>query len=271
MSWRCQGNISSGDTSFFDGSALAARTSTLLRETWESIIGSPVTEVQWSLACFPIRMGGLGVTDPLVMHPFAVVSSFLSALENCIDTGTSLDRVPADIVSNISVLVQNSPGLGVSLQNVLLSGEDTISSLLGSRLLKDWCSQSAWTEEATARRLASWDADVSDRFARLRQFFSGAHAGTWLSTIPSSLLGQQFFSATEVQALLKWQLSIPISGPDACAAYGAQSDSFGDHALCCSASGVYKRHNCVRDLVISSLSSCGVRVLSEVCLPGSEE
>jgi len=44
----------------------------------------------------------------------------------------------------------------------------------------------------------------------------------------------------------------------------------GDHALCCSASGLWRRHNEIRDVFVLFLSRAGFHCTLEVELPGSE-
>ena len=57
--------------------------------------------------------------------------------------------------------------------------------------------------------------------------------------------------------------------PDFCALCGAAQDDFGDHVLCCKATGVYGRHNAIRDTLADLLRECGCECRTEVTLPGS--
>ena len=56
-----------------------------------------------------------------------------------------------------------------------------------------------------------------------------------------------------------------------CAMCGQPADGIGDHALCCSASGLYKRHNVIRDLTASILSQSGIPCSVEVSLHTSSD
>ena len=219
------------------GKALAVRASELLRDVWGSIIGAPVSDAQWELACFPIRMGGLGVTDPVLVQPFAALSSFMSALAGASDTGISLYCVSGDLFREASVIMASSPGPGGPLLGQLSSSGTDVMPILRSSFLKDWASQAAWTSEAYTGLVRTWDAHASDRLARLRQVFCGPHTGVWLTAVPRVTHGRSFFAAAEFQALLKWRLSLPLGGVGQCAGCASPCDLLGDHALCCSSLG----------------------------------
>jgi hypothetical protein len=57
--------------------------------------------------------------------------------------------------------------------------------------------------------------------------------------------------------------------PEYCSLCGAAQDGFGDHVLCCKATGVYGRHNAIRDTLADLLRECGCECRTEVPLPGS--
>ena len=57
---------------------------------------------------------------------------------------------------------------------------------------------------------------------------------------------------------------MPLGGVGQCAGCASPCDLLGDHALCCSSLGLYRRHNCIRDLVVDLLSQCGVNPRTEV-------
>ena len=165
----------------------------------------------------------------------------------------------------------SSPGLGEPLLGQLSSSGTDVMPILRSSFLKDWASQAAWTSEAYTGLVRTWDAHASDRLARLRQVFCGPHTGVWLTAVPRVTHGRSFFAAAEFQALLKWRLSLPLGGVGQCAGCASPCDLLGDHALCCSSLGMYRRHNCIRDLVVDLLSQCGMNPRTEVSLPGSED
>ena len=56
-----------------------------------------------------------------------------------------------------------------------------------------------------------------------------------------------------------------------CASCSQPVDGFGDNALCCAASGMYRRHNALRDLTGNLLRQAGISCVLEVSLPGSTD
>ena len=85
---------------FAEGVALASQVQAQLKAAWGTIMGVPMSEAQWSLACFPIRHDGLGVTDPARIHAQAAVAAFLAAADG--DNGREL---------GVEVLSQGRDGL----------------------------------------------------------------------------------------------------------------------------------------------------------------
>ena len=57
----------------------ATQVSPMLRTTWGVLLGSPVSDAQWELACLPIRFGGAGIQDPLHFWDAANISSWMTA------------------------------------------------------------------------------------------------------------------------------------------------------------------------------------------------
>ena len=48
-------------------------------EVFGALVGAEISLQSWSLACIPVRLGGLGLQDPQRIHPAARISSFVSA------------------------------------------------------------------------------------------------------------------------------------------------------------------------------------------------
>ena len=60
---------------YFEANLLAHRVELNLKSAWGAVVGAPLSEALWSLACFPVRLGGLGVVNPVRIHPQAAVSA----------------------------------------------------------------------------------------------------------------------------------------------------------------------------------------------------
>jgi hypothetical protein len=61
------------------GEDLAREAQVKLREAFGHIIGTPVSVQQWSLACLPVKRGGLGLLDPEKLVAPASIASFISS------------------------------------------------------------------------------------------------------------------------------------------------------------------------------------------------
>ena len=103
----------------------------------------------------------------------------------------------------------------------------------------------------------------------MQEFSSGTHAGLWLMC-PSPQLPGATWDSADWQSFLWWRLGVFQDLPPKCAACGNSQDRLGDHALCCTSSGLYGRHNHVRDTLAAALCSMGFPCRTEVRLPGTE-
>ena len=56
-----------------------------------------MSELQWELCRLPIRMGGLGVLDPVVLHVPAYLSCLCTMIADAPGYGINLPFVPADL------------------------------------------------------------------------------------------------------------------------------------------------------------------------------
>ena len=62
---------------FQHAQTLAEKSSIIVRKTLEAILGSPLPDICFLLACLPVRKGGLGIRDPaLVLGPAFIASNF---------------------------------------------------------------------------------------------------------------------------------------------------------------------------------------------------
>ena len=103
---------------------------------------------------------------------------------------------------------------------------------------------------------------------RMRELASGAHAGTWLLS-PTPQHPAPKWASAEWRLLLLWRLGTPLGLPMACVACGACQDVYGDHALSCTAMGLYKRHITVRDALVTLATTAGLQCRTSIGLPGT--
>ena len=70
------------------GEQSCQRLSLGLRQCLNNILGASLTDLQWAQCTLPVRLGGLGIRDPLVERPAARLSGILDFLQK---TGALLD------------------------------------------------------------------------------------------------------------------------------------------------------------------------------------
>jgi len=99
----------------------------------------------------------------------------------------------------------------------------------------------------------------------MRELASGVHAGTWLLS-PTPQHPAPKWASAEWRLLLLWRLGTPLGLPMACVACGACQDVYGDHALSCTAMGLYKRHITVRDALVTLATAAGLQFLTSIGL-----
>ena len=226
----------------------AQQTSPLFRQSWDVVVGTPSTDVQWELACLPVRLGGAGMQDPWHTVYAAQTASWLSAASASQELAPNV--APANLTPILECLATSAPCLGVPLLAAWTAGgHPDLTSLRGHGLLPKWKDQSSWAEELFGQRAKFWDAQVIARLRVLRKLQCAPNAGLWLTARPGTGGGPDF-AAEEWQALLRFRVGADISLTNTCAGCHSAMDSLGDHAACCSATGLYKRHNRVRDCLL---------------------
>jgi hypothetical protein len=235
----------------------------MLRSAWSTILGTFCPDACWELSSLPIRLGGAGIMSPGPVADAAAVASWLGA---CLSAdGPPLSTVPAGFTDAVMRLSVQASGLGAPLQEVLSSGGVHLTRQ--HPLMRQWCDQSAWSEEIYHKRAALFDSATTERLQGLRRAQESPGAGLWLTALPDH---QTRFSASEWQLLLRFRVGVPCFVPASrCAGCGGALDVAGDHALCCSHNGVYRRHNHVRDRLFALTEAANWRPEVEVALPGS--
>jgi len=92
---------------------------------------------------------------------------------------------------------------------------------------------------------------------------SGTGAGAFLTALPTS--SQTSFANHELDLCIRLRLGIPLPGPSPSCVCGYTNDTFGDHFLTCNRGGeIQSRHNHLRDLLSSILSSTNCSTQREV-------
>jgi len=253
---------------FAHAEQLAKETQAKLHDAFGHILGTPASVQQWALATLPVRMGGLGLLDPCRIVAPAHVSSFVASSVATSENGLTPCPISHEFMKALAHLDASSPVLSSTLRSCVTIGQVLDPMLSSHPSFESWSDQHVWTElvhEFSCNLLAE---TLPPRMRKMRELSSGAHAGLWLlSPLPQQPCVQ--WASADGQAILRWRLGVAQNLPPKCVKCGCSQDPLGDHSLCCTALGIYTRHNAVRDVLASSLNSLGFSCRTEVQLPGT--
>ena len=210
------------------------------REALSCIIGGPLSDLSWQQAKLPISMGGVGLRAAEDHAAAAFSTSLLSSqpLLRSLLHREEEDAEPA--LLSASLLDQLSAKTGaeepLSTESILNTTQKMLSAKIDLRNLQ--LLQEALKAAGSVREVARL-ASVS---------LKDAHAGDFLTVVPSPGLGLLLHSSEFVTAL-RYRLGHPVFGSDGpCPACGKHSDRLGDHAMNCAWQGErISRHNSLRD------------------------
>ena len=218
----------------------------ITRGALSTILGPPVSDLQWEQAKLPVPMGGAGLRAALDHAPIAYATSYLAA--------QPLVR------SLLGPREEESPA---ALPQPLL---DSITVRQG---------EEATTEslEGLPQKMASRAIDLNNQSMLLNHFKAEGnvremarmaslglpHAGDWLSVVPCPALGL-YLRGPKFLASLKYRLGVPVFSVEApCPACQQPSDKMGDHTLGC-ARHVERiaRHNLLWDVLYEAAAAASL-------------
>ena len=249
---------------FGQAAAECERFTRILRDTLSTIVGTPLSDTQWAQASLPIRKGGLGVKDPVLLR----LPARIAAVADFVARGSTVLRLPGP-VAPLPV------DWHVCLTRAVL--------LLGPiQPLQAWAGDSALLKLAdpTHRKQQWWsDAVYSATSVSFQEALQGAdavrfasqctpHAMAWASVVPAEAL-RTLIPATDFRCLLRFHLGVPLlpsAGPQ-CPKCDATLDAFGHHLVCCNRNGIVQRHGAVQDAVFRLAHAAGFTVRKEQMAP----
>ena len=228
-----------------------------LQQTAIGFMWCGVTVNAWQQATLPIRLGGLGIKDPVSIRPFARIA----ALANLHVAGKSVG-CPGDLLSYISddttatlTEVVSKLGPNQDIPDKWLHEPTLIRHAERQQLSQHW-----WTaQQAKIRRLnLSHQGTARDQIRLLSQ--EGPVASAWLNVTPSKV-NNTLLSDSDFRSLCRYWLGLPLL-PDGntakCPLCGLTVDPFGDHFTNCKLNGPTRRHNALRDAWSNLLSSAAI-------------
>ena len=110
--------------------------------------------MQWNLASLPVRLGGIGATDPVRVQVPAAIGSFLQAARGL--TGIQLERFPPDFGELLARVEGPLQGMTGPLKQIWCEGSLVLA--VTSPQIEAWASQKAWSEALEAYCPPGWKA-----------------------------------------------------------------------------------------------------------------
>ena len=224
----------------------------ITRESLCRILGSPISDIQWTQSTLPVSQGGLGLRAAVDHASAAYISSILAAhdLKEQI-LGLVGEDIPPVIAPQLLESLESKTGSEESVACLRSTSQKELSlriDLHNTELFRQQISESG-----NVRDMA--------RFSSLGL----PNAGAWLNVIPSPSLGLHL-RPSEFTVSVKYRLGMDIflcAGK--CTACPHQSDKRGDHAISCGYEGErIARHDHLRNALFNTCSQACLGPTKEV-------
>ena len=232
---------------------LAARSSDIVRSALDDILGSPLPDICFLLACLPVRKGGPGIRDPaLVLGPAFMASNFGFAGSQ----GELPDRFWRELSAAWAVIREK-----LHLDEATLAAIEAAESIDPDDIETAWTKQRWWQGQVDARMEAHFKLDAPDRLRAL-QALKAAHRATDISSLVGAEDGPISLASRPWTLLTRMRVGLPLDALDTrlCPGCGAAMDGYGDHVLSCHKLGIYARHNEVRNELANLCGDLNLRV-----------
>ena len=227
------------------------------RQVLSRILGQNLSDLEWNQAKLPVSMGGLGLRSPADHASAAYLSSIIQARDLLKEIVRRDETAPKsdDALQHFSQLLNDEATF--SLEHLQSESQKTMSHRIDSKLKDDLLSELGGNRDK----------------ARINSL-SLPHAGDWLNSIPSTILGLHL-KPCEFRLAALYRLGAPIfSSEGKCPACPFRSDVYGDHAISCGYQGErIARHNQLRDVLFQTAVSAQLAPSREerALIPGVDQ
>ena len=210
-----------------------------LKECLCSVVNTALTDIQWTQASLPVRIGGLGIRLASQLAPSAFLASAMG-------TRQLQDAILLQCSTAADLSVDKALSFWSTGHNIDAPTETTVRS------------QKSWDYpivQLCHTRLVESLPNATDR-ARLLAV-SVKRSSDWLHALPISSCGL-FLEDEAVRISVGLRLGAKLCEPHACPC-GAQVDALGLHSLSCRRSaGRLSRHHNINDIIWRALTKAGV-------------
>lgn len=209
-----------------------------------------------NLPAMPIKLGGLGLHDPLVtaLSQFlACVSQGLRAFRRFVGNDDAVPVGTEDTMSDVGTKLGSIP-------DWILRAIDQGSPFRAARL-------------SAALYLVARDSECPPEHLAFLKQADNPGRSAWLHCPPNKTAAL-FLDDDAFSLMTRWHMNETIvhSSQKTCAACGEPCDAFGKHAVNCGQTlSFYTRHNHLRAALVRLLRRSGAQVEFEQAVPGSAE
>ena len=230
----------------------------------EDTIGAGgLSSSHWAQCCMPLRLGGLGIKDPLQIQ----APAFLSSSIHYLSRGHSVGFHPTLPPSFLPLLLRFRDHVGPAFDPLPrwlmppVPPSSTESLALPLTPIDSCHSSQRWWSSAFYSVLPDRISSSLPARDKLRlQLQHSPHSTSWMDVVPGS--GPIVcFPAREYHTLLRWWLGLPLFSGDSaqlCPFCSDTLDPYGDHLVSCRFNKLTERHNDVRKALAMVLQSLGI-------------
>ena len=222
-----------------------------LRNTLESILAVKIDGKVWNQATLPMRMGGLGLRDPLTEGAPTRFATLLTSKELALQLGAIPEHVDREIAAAYSAFQRALGGFPASVDARDKFLQKTLSDLLRQKQLTNLLNSGSSNDR---QRLSS---------------LCTPHALAWTTgASPWHVLTPFLF-----RSALRFVLHIPLgSSPYTCWDCQGSADAAASHAVRCTRTGAQTRgHYAVCSSLSRIASFTGIGVRTEQSIPGNDQ
>ena len=245
---------------------LIKQASSCIRSAWSDVARAPnLSDTEWLQSSLPLRLGGMGIKDPLVIAPAARIAAALTFSQRSSALGLPRECcvLPEDW-SRWSDHMQEVPGSNAEPLRSWVHG------VRRSEVVDDHLSQKWWTHRIHKVRFERLLRCSGLRDNARLQLQRMPHTTGWMTVTPNEGLGHKL-DGRDYRYLIKWWLGRPliINGASRCPCCEGPLDPLGDHLVTCKLNQPVQRHNALRDALTDALREKGMTCHKEVPIGGA--
>ena len=246
------------------------KASSLLRTTLGEILGEQPTNAQWQQATLPVRLGGMGIKDPMYFAEgarMASISTFLRLARSHLDLPSDLQLHSPEMSQLVSTLRTK---LGQEFQP-LKQWAEWITNPVGPLPQEPLHGkQSWWNEKLVGKRVEQLETSLGGRDAFRYRCQKTQRGAAWMSALPNPATGT-LLPSLDFKLISNHWLGMDLLphhwAGARCPKCSCGMDLVGDHLVGCTKNNLQHRHFVVQEALQDICRLSGFTVKREVGVP----